>query len=123
MMWALLIYCVASVGSAFTNDWPTFLGCRIIAGIGTGAELRSSRRSSQNLWRAGSRGRFTGSLAGFFSFGFVGAALLGYFIVPVHPEAWRWVLVLTAVPIETPLSVAARPTGIPVLAHQHGAFI
>ena len=38
MMWALVIYCVASVASAFTDYWPTFLGCRVVAGIGTGAE-------------------------------------------------------------------------------------
>ena len=99
MMWALLIYCVASVASAFTNHWPTFLGCRIIAGVGTGAESAIIAPFLTEFVAGRYRGRFTGSLAGFFSFGFVGAALLGYFIVPVHPEAWRWVLVLTAVPI------------------------
>ncbi|MGI4797371.1 MAG: MFS transporter, partial [Janthinobacterium lividum] len=38
MMWALVIYCVASVASAFAQDWPTFLACRVVAGAGTGAE-------------------------------------------------------------------------------------
>src|SRR5262245_43819976 len=42
------------------------------------------------------RGRFTGALAGFFSFGFVAAALLGYFVIPLAPEAWRYVILLTA---------------------------
>ena len=99
MMWALVIYCVASVASAFTDYWPTFLGCRVVAGIGTGAESAIIAPFLTEFVAGRYRGRFTGSLAGFFSFGFVGAALLGYFIVPVHPEAWRWVLVLTAVPI------------------------
>jgi len=45
------------------------------------------------------RGRFTGSLAGFFSFGFVGAALLGNFIIPLAPVAWRFAVFLTAVPV------------------------
>ena len=40
-----------------------------------------------------------GSLAGFFSFGFVFAALLGYFVVPSGSEGWRIVQVITAVPI------------------------
>ncbi len=99
MMWALVIYCVASVASAFAQDWPVFLGCRIVAGAGTGAESAIIAPFLTEFVASRYRGRFTGSLAGFFSFGFVGAALLGYFIVPVHPEAWRWVLVLTAAPI------------------------
>ena len=99
MMWALLIYCAASVASAFMQDWPTFLGCRIIAGAGTGAESAIIAPFLTEFVASRYRGRFTGSLAGFFSFGFVGAALLGYFIVPLHPDAWRFVLVLTAVPI------------------------
>jgi putative MFS transporter len=81
------------------QDWPTFLGCRIIAGAGTGAESAIIAPFLTEFVASRYRGRFTGSLAGFFSFGFVGAALLGYFIVPSHPQAWRWVLVLTAAPI------------------------
>lgn len=99
MMWALVLYCAASVASAFTHEWPTFLGCRIIAGAGTRAESAIIAPFLSEFVAGRDRGRFTGSLAGFFSFGFVGAALLGYFIVPVHPEAWRWVLILTAAPI------------------------
>ena len=45
------------------------------------------------------RGWFTGSLAGFFSFGFVGAALLGNFIIPLAPVAWRFAVLLTAAPV------------------------
>jgi len=45
------------------------------------------------------RSRFTGALAGFFSFGFVAAALLGYFVIPLAPEAWRYVILLTAAPV------------------------
>lgn len=45
------------------------------------------------------RGKFIGSLAGFFSFGFVLAALLGYLIVPNLDAGWRWVQVISAVPI------------------------
>src|SRR5271168_499526 len=32
MMWALVFYCLASIASAFAQDWPTFLGCRVLAG-------------------------------------------------------------------------------------------
>src|SRR5262249_44155216 len=45
------------------------------------------------------RGRFLGSLSGFFSFGFVLAAILGYVVVPASEAGWRVVQVLTALPI------------------------
>jgi MFS transporter, putative metabolite:H+ symporter len=99
MMWALVFYCLASIASAFAQDWPTFLGCRVLAGVGTGAESAIVAPFLSEFVASRYRGKFTGSLAGFFSFGFVGAALLGYFVVPIGPEAWRYVLALTATPI------------------------
>jgi putative MFS transporter len=38
-------------------------------------------------------------LAGFFSFGFVAAALLGYLIVPTSANGWRLVIFITALPV------------------------
>ena len=99
MMYALLFYCVASAGSAFADDWPTFLIWRIIAGAGTGAESAIIAPFLSEFVTSRVRGRFTGALAGFFSFGFVAAALLGYFVIPLAPEAWRYVILLTAAPV------------------------
>src|SRR5262249_49162512 len=42
---------------------------------------------------------FIGTLAGFFSFGFVAAALLGRFVVAASPDGWRIAQLLTALPI------------------------
>ncbi|UTD30425.1 MFS transporter [Bradyrhizobium sp. WD16] len=99
MMYALLFYCVASIGSAFAGDWSTFLAWRILAGAGTGAESAIIAPFLAEFVTSRLRGRFTGALAGFFSFGFVTAALLGYFVVPLGPEAWRYVILLTAAPV------------------------
>src|ERR1700761_9534116 len=99
MMWALLLYSVATVVSAMTHSWPAFLASRIVSGIGTGAESAIIAPYLAEFVARRYRGLFTGSLAGFFSFGFVGAALLGYFIVPAFPAGWRAVLYITAVPV------------------------
>lgn len=99
MIWALALYCVASLVSAFVNSWPPFFAARIVAGIGTGAESAIIAPYLAEFVARRFRGSFTGSLAGFFSFGFVAAALLGYFIVPAHDEGWRMVLVITALPV------------------------
>jgi MFS transporter, putative metabolite:H+ symporter len=99
MMYALAIYSLASLVSASTHAWPTFLASRIFAGLGTGAESAIIAPYLAEFVARRYRGAFVGSLAGFFSFGFVAAALLGYLIVPATPEGWRIVMVLTALPV------------------------
>ena len=99
MMWALALYCVASLASALVDSWQPFFAARIVAGIGTGAESAIIAPYLAEFVARRLRGSFTGSLAGFFSFGFVAAALLGYFIVPAHAQGWRIVLVITALPV------------------------
>ena len=99
MMWALFIYCLASALSAMVNDWTSFLGLRIFAGLGTGAESAIIAPYLSEFVARRYRGAFTGALAGFFSFGFVGAALLGYFLVPASADGWRIVILITAAPV------------------------
>lgn len=99
MMTALAIYCVASLFSAMVNDWSHFLVLRVIAGFGTGAESVIIAPYLSEFVARRYRGAFTGALAGFFSFGFVAAAVLGYLIVPAYAEGWRIVICITATPV------------------------
>jgi putative MFS transporter len=99
MMWALALYAVASIASAAAHDWPVFLATRIVAGMGTGAESAIIAPYLSEFVARRYRGRFVGALAGFFSFGFVAAALLGYFLVPAQENGWRLVMVITATPV------------------------
>ena len=99
MMSALVLFCLASLASAFVNDWQVFLWCRIIGGIGMGAEGAIVAPFLSEFVATRYRGAFTGALAGFFSFGFVAAALLGYFVIPVSDDGWRITLVLLALPV------------------------
>jgi putative MFS transporter len=99
MMSALALYCAASLVSAAVDSWPSFFASRIVAGMGTGAESAIIAPYLAEFVARRFRGSFTGALAGFFSFGFVAAALLGYFVVPAQDNGWRIVLVITAVPV------------------------
>lgn len=99
MMGALALYCAASLVSAVVDSWPPFFAARVVAGMGTGAESAIIAPYLAEFVARRFRGSFTGSLAGFFSFGFVSAALLGYFIVPAYEQGWRIVLVITALPV------------------------
>jgi len=99
MMWALATYCLATIASAFVHGWGPFLAWRIIAGAGAYAESAIVAPFLAEFAGPAFRGRYIGALASFFSFGFLLAAVLGYLIVPLQPQAWRYVLVLTALPI------------------------
>src|SRR5690349_13126779 len=76
MMWALVIYCVASFVSAFVSSATPFFWLRVLAGVGTGAESVIVAPFLSEFVPKTYRGRFIGALAGFFSFGFFGAAVL-----------------------------------------------
>jgi putative MFS transporter len=99
MMYALVLYALASVVAALAPNWPVLFAFRVIAGIGTGAESAIIAPFLSEFVPSRFRGRFIGSLAGFFAFGFVFAALLGYFLVPPFIEGWRIVQLITALPI------------------------
>jgi putative MFS transporter len=71
----------------------------VVASFGTGAESAIIAPFLAEFVQRKYRGRFVGSLSGFFSFGFVSAALLGYFVVPASPDGWRIVQVVSACPI------------------------
>ncbi|MEV1174332.1 MFS transporter [Nonomuraea sp. NPDC049784] len=99
MMYALAFYAVFSVIAAFSPNYEVFLGARVLAGAGAGAESAIIAPFLSEFVPAKRRGWFVGALAGFFSFGFVAAALVGRFVVPTMDDGWRIAQLLTALPI------------------------
>ncbi|WP_220790034.1 MFS transporter [Gluconacetobacter tumulisoli] len=99
MMSALALYCVASCLSALAQDWRCYFALRLVCGIGTGAEAVVIIPYIAEFLPARLRGRLCGAVVGFFSFGYVLAACLGFFVVSATPEGWRLVSVMTGLPI------------------------
>ncbi|HEX8107940.1 MAG TPA: MFS transporter, partial [Kofleriaceae bacterium] len=99
MMYGLAIYSVATLIAAFAPSWQVLFWWRVAASVGTGVEGAIIAPFLAEFVAKQHRGRFIGSLAGFFSYGFVFAALLGYFVIPASPDGWRIVQVISALPI------------------------
>ncbi|MEV6234947.1 MFS transporter [Saccharopolyspora shandongensis] len=99
MMYALAVYCVATVAAAFAPGWGFFFVARLIAGIGVGAEAAIIPAFMSEFVPGRIRGLFVGSIAGFFSLGYIAAALLGTFFVPAFPDGWRVAQLVTAAPL------------------------
>ncbi|MEV0634346.1 MFS transporter [Streptomyces sp. NPDC050619] len=99
MMWALAFYAAFSLVAAFAPNYDIFLVARVLAGAGAGAESAIIAPFLSEFVPAARRGWFVGALAGFFSFGFVAAALIGRFVVPNLSDGWRIAQVITALPV------------------------
>jgi len=99
MMYGLAIYSAATLIAAFAPSWQVLFWWRVAASVGTGAESAIIAPFLAEFVDKQHRGRFIGALAGFFSFGFVFAALLGYFVIPHAHDGWRIVQVVSALPI------------------------
>ncbi|MFE7423128.1 MFS transporter [Rhodococcus sp. NPDC057529] len=99
MMYALFIYAAFTLIAAVAPNYEIFAAARIIAGLGIGAESVIIAPYLAEFVPPAKRGWFVGCLTGFFGFGYVMAALLGRYMVPVIEDGWRWAQVVTAVPI------------------------
>ncbi|HEU5000103.1 MAG TPA: MFS transporter [Lapillicoccus sp.] len=99
MMWALAVYTGFTLVAALALSYEIFAAARILAGVGIGAESVIVAPYLAEFVPPARRGWFVGCLAGFFSFGYVAAALLGRFVVPTTDTGWRWAQVVTAVPV------------------------
>jgi len=99
MMGALGFYALFTVVAAFAPGFSFFLAARSLAGFGNGAEAAIIAPFLSEFVPARQRGWFIGTLAGFFSFGFVGAALLARFVVVASPDGWRIAQLFTALPV------------------------
>ncbi|UMM09635.1 MFS transporter [Gluconobacter frateurii] len=99
MMSALALYAIGSLLSAVSGTFSSFFSARLLAGLGAGAEATIIAPYLSEFVSSRYRGAFTASLTGFYSFGYVAAAILGFMIVPSSPDGWRWALVATALPV------------------------
>ncbi|WP_439412757.1 MFS transporter [Enterobacter ludwigii] len=99
MMSALMLFCLASLASAGMEHWQSFYVCRLFVGFGGGAESAIVAPFLSEFIAKKYRGAFIGSLAGFFSFGYILSAILGNLLVPHFAEGWRYMLIITSLPV------------------------
>ena len=94
----LLIYGLATGASALAGSVAVLLVFRFLVGLGLGAELPVASTLVSEYAPAKIRGRLVVILEAFWAVGWVLAALIGYFVVPLSDNGWRWALAIGAVP-------------------------
>ncbi|MGE7120257.1 MFS transporter [Peribacillus sp. NPDC046944] len=92
----LLLFSIASGLSAAVSTLSLFLILRFLIGMGLGGELPVASTLVSESVEASKRGRVVVLLESFWAVGWLLAALISYFIIPVY--GWRVALLLSAVP-------------------------
>jgi putative MFS transporter len=94
----LLIYGLATGASALVGGVGLLLVLRFLVGLGLGAELPVASTYVSEFAPARMRGRLIVILEAFWAVGWTAAAIIGYFLVPVSENGWRWAFALGAIP-------------------------
>ena len=94
----LLVYGLATGASALATGLAALLVLRFLVGIGLGAELPVASTLVSELSPTRIRGRMVVVLESFWAVGWLLAALIGFFVVPLGDDGWRWAFALGLVP-------------------------
>lgn len=94
----LLVFGFATGAAAASPTLGVLLGFRFLVGLGLGAELPVAATLVSEFAPARIRGRTVVILEAFWALGWILAALIGRFVVPVSENGWRWALLIGGVP-------------------------
>lgn len=94
----LLVYGLATGASALSWSVGVLLATRFVVGLGLGAELPVASTLVSEFAPARIRGRVVVVLEAFWAVGWLLAALIGFLVIPLSDDGWRWALALGAVP-------------------------
>ena len=94
----LLVFGLATGLSALAWSVGVLIALRFVVGLGLGAELPVASTLVSEFSPRRIRGRVVVWLEAFWALGTVGAALVGFLVVPTSDEGWRWALAVGALP-------------------------
>jgi putative MFS transporter len=97
-IWNMLIYSIGSLLCAISVNFDMLLAMRFIAAFGIGGELPIGYALFGEIVPPGTRGRWGAMLALATNISLPIAAFLGMLIIPLSPEAWRWMFVIAGIP-------------------------
>jgi putative MFS transporter len=94
----LLLYGLATGLSALSWSVGVLLVLRFVVGLGLGSELPVASTLVSEFSPRRIRGRVVVLLEAFWAVGSIGAALVGYLVIPTSDDGWRWALLIGAAP-------------------------
>ncbi|MGV0870260.1 MFS transporter [Corynebacterium kalidii] len=104
----LLVYGLATGASALAGGLAVLIVLRFVVGLGLGAELPVASTLVSEFAPRSVRGRMVVILEAFWALGWLAAAVIGAFVIPLSDDGWRWALALGMVPALYALYVRMR---------------
>ncbi|MCJ7859077.1 MFS transporter [Corynebacterium kalidii] len=104
----LLVYGLATGASALAGGLAVLIVLRFVVGLGLGAELPVASTLVSEFAPRSVRGRMVVILEAFWALGWLAAAVIGAFVIPLSDDGWRWALALGMVPAVYALYVRMR---------------
>jgi putative MFS transporter len=99
LLYSMAFYSAAMIVGAVSPDGVFLIVTRVAAGVAIGINVNIIIPYLAEFAPVKQRGHFVGSLAGFFGFGFVLAALIGYFVIQTMDQGWRVAQLIVGLPI------------------------
>ncbi|OCG03717.1 MFS transporter [Gilliamella apis] len=97
-LFTLLMFSIASGLSAFAWGLGSLLVLRFFIGMGLGGELPVASTLVSESVEPEVRGRIVVLLESFWAIGWILAALIAYFLIPLPAVGWRGAMILCAIP-------------------------
>ena len=99
MMLTILLYAIFSGLTAFVQNWPELAACRLLTGLGLGAEWATGATLIAETWPTRARAKGQGMMQSAFGWGSLLAAGVWYLLASFGgPSAWRYLFLIGAVP-------------------------
>ena len=99
MMITIFLYAIFSGLTAFVQNWPELAVCRLLTGIGLGAEWATGATLIAETWPTRARAKGQGIMQSAFGWGSLLAAAVWYFLASAGgPSAWRYLFLAGAIP-------------------------
>lgn len=96
--YTLILYGLATGASALVSNVESLIALRVLVGLGLGAELPVASTLVSELSPKKVRGSIVVWLEAFWALGWTAAAIVGFFIVPLGTNGWRWAFLVGAAP-------------------------
>ena len=94
----LLLYCLATGLSGLAWGLGALLAFRFLVGLGLGGELPVASTLVSEVSPTRERGRLIVLLESFWAYGWIVAAIIGFYVVPRANLGWRWAFFVGAIP-------------------------
>ncbi len=97
-MWDMVVFCVFTAAIALSVSYWSLFVFRIILGLAIGADYSISTTIVSEFAPKNSRGRLLAVNVSAWWIGAATAFMIGYLLLPLGPNAWRWMFALGIIP-------------------------